>query len=194
VHGDGSVARPLVFARKSTPGGPAGGGPRLSRCPHQREENDPNHQNQADRTNPVLRSHLHGAPYQPRASQHGSRQSPPKSQTQHAAEYRRSRRGIESAGRSVVLAPPVFGRRPSAVCVPSWPRSGPSSETRRTAWQSPGCRACRAQPLPDGCAPPAQAPAAAFGCGTKSGKCWPRRRQPKRSRSAYSDSSIAAEG
>ena len=65
--------------------------PRLSlpRCPHQREENDQSHQDQADRTNPVLRSHLHGAPYQSRASQHGSRQSPPKSQTQHAAEYPR---------------------------------------------------------------------------------------------------------
>ena len=43
----------------------------------------------------------------------------------------------------------------------SWPRSGPSLETRRTAWQSPRCRACRAQPWPDGCAPLAQAPAAA---------------------------------
>jgi hypothetical protein len=56
-----------------------------------------------------------------------------------------ARPGLSSAEKhprgSVFLAAP---RRRFAS--PSWPRSGPSSETRRTAWQSPGCRACRAQP------------------------------------------------
>jgi hypothetical protein len=55
-------------------------------------------------------------------------------------KYHAAPRG--SATRNAALAfwpPPASG-----LASPSWPRSGQSLETRRTAWQSPGCRACRA--------------------------------------------------